>query len=52
MGNTDSIPVVSQTKSIVQAISGDTEGAARTQENFLKRCPVVSQVRFKISFIR
>ncbi|KAE9547603.1 hypothetical protein FO519_009185 [Halicephalobus sp. NKZ332] len=28
MGNTDSIPVVSQTKSIVQAISGDTEGAA------------------------
>ena len=45
MGNADSVPVVSQTKSLVQAISGDTEGARRTQENFSRQCPVVSQAR-------
>ena len=45
MGNADSIPVVSQTKSLVQAIGGDTEGARRTQENFSRQCPVVSQTR-------
>ncbi len=43
MGNTDSIPVISQTKSVVQLIAGDSEGAAKTQENFVKGCPVVSQ---------
>ena len=45
MGNTDSIPVVSQTKSLVQAIAGDEEGARRTQENFSRQCPIVSQAR-------
>ena len=45
MGNADSIPVVSQTKSLVQAISGDAEGALRTQENFSRQCPVVAQTR-------
>ena len=45
MGNADSVPVVSQTKSLVQAISGDTEGARRTQENFSRQCPIVSQTR-------
>ena len=45
MGNVDSVPVVSQTKSLVQAISGDTEGARQTQENFSRQCPVVSQTR-------
>ncbi len=43
MGAVDSIPVVSQTKSVVQAACGDVEGARRTQENFLDTCPVVSQ---------
>ena len=43
--NVDSVPVVSQTKSLVQAISGDTEGARKTQENFSRQCPVVSQTR-------
>jgi hypothetical protein len=43
MGNTDSLPVVSQVKSAVQAIAGDTEGARQTQENFFKGCPIVSQ---------
>jgi len=45
MGNADSVPVVSQTKSLVQAISGDTDGARRTQNNFSRQCPVVSQTR-------
>ena len=43
MGNIDSMPVMSQTKSAVQAIAGDTEGARRTQENFLRGCPIISQ---------
>ena len=45
MGNVDSLPVVSQVKSLGQAITGDTEGARQTQENFSRRCPVVSQAR-------
>lgn len=45
MGNADSVPVVSQTKSLVQAISGDADGARHTQENFSRQCPVVSQTR-------
>ncbi len=43
MGAVDSVPVVSQTKSAVQAVCGDVEGARTTQENFLDTCPVVSQ---------
>ena len=43
MGAVDSVPVVSQTKSAVQAIAGDTKGARETQMNFLNTCPVVSQ---------
>eukprot|EP00640_Fibrocapsa_japonica_P007175 CAMPEP_0113945448 /NCGR_PEP_ID=MMETSP1339-20121228/45976_1 /TAXON_ID=94617 /ORGANISM="Fibrocapsa japonica" /LENGTH=192 /DNA_ID=CAMNT_0000951033 /DNA_START=36 /DNA_END=614 /DNA_ORIENTATION=- /assembly_acc=CAM_ASM_000762 len=39
----DRIPVVSQAKSLVQVCSGDAKGARKTQENFLKQCPVVSQ---------
>lgn len=41
----DGIPVISQIKSAVQAIGGDTEGAKRTQENFLNQAPVISQVK-------
>ncbi len=43
MGAVDSVPIVSQAKSAVQAICLDMEGARRTQENFLDTCPVVSQ---------
>ena len=43
--NVDTLPVISQTKSLVQAVSGDTDGALRTQENFSRQCPVVSQTR-------
>lgn len=45
MGNTDSIPVISQVKSLVQVITGDEEGAKKTQENFSKLAPIVSQAR-------
>ena len=43
MGNIDSIPVVSQAKSLVQVVSGDDNGAKRTQENFLRTGPIASQ---------
>ena len=44
MGNTDSVPVVSQAKSVVQLVCGDTEAAAQTQKNFARGCPGVSQI--------
>ena len=44
MGNTDSVPVVSQFKSLVQVASGDEEGARRTQENFIRTGIVASQI--------
>jgi hypothetical protein len=44
MGLWDILPGVSQVKSIVQLACGDAEGAARTQEAFLRECPGVSQV--------
>ena len=47
MGNVDSTPGISQLKSVVQTATGDVEGALETQENFIKRCPVVSQVKLK-----
>ena len=44
MGNIDSMPVVSQTKSLVQIIGGDTDGAEKTQEIFSKQGHGVSQL--------
>lgn len=46
MGGVNSIPVVSQAKSGVQLICGDTDGATETQKDFFQQCPVVSQVNF------
>lgn len=43
----DWIPGISQAKSLFQLICLDTEGAAKTQENFIRQCPVVSQVSNK-----
>jgi hypothetical protein len=42
----DSIPVISQIKSLFQAIFSDPEGALRTQENFVfeNTFPVISQI--------
>eukprot|EP00697_Spironema_sp_BW2_P013720 gnl/Spiro4/3962_TR1973_c0_g2_i1.p1 gnl/Spiro4/3962_TR1973_c0_g2~~gnl/Spiro4/3962_TR1973_c0_g2_i1.p1 ORF type:complete len:532 (-),score=96.42 gnl/Spiro4/3962_TR1973_c0_g2_i1:100-1581(-) len=45
MGAVDSIPVVSQLKSLVQVSFGDAEGARNTQITFSRRCPIVSQSR-------
>lgn len=42
--NVDWMPGVSQLKSLGQAIAGDTDGARRTQQNYLKTAPVVSQL--------
>ncbi|CAP21494.1 Protein CBG25024 [Caenorhabditis briggsae] len=44
MGNVNTIPVVSQAKSVVQLVTGDVDGAAATQEKFLHECVGVSQV--------
>jgi len=41
----DALPLASQGKSIVQALAGDRAGAARTQENFSRRCVGISQLR-------
>ncbi|ETV69811.1 hypothetical protein H257_14634 [Aphanomyces astaci] len=41
----DTVPLVSQAKSLFQALGGDVKGAAQTQDNFTKGCPVVSQAR-------
>lgn len=41
----DGIPLASQGKSLVQAASGDREGAQKTQDNFTKRCVGISQLR-------
>jgi len=46
MGNTDSVPVISQFKSLVQYASGDAGGALVTQQNFAynNTFPVISQI--------
>lgn len=43
MPGIDWIPGVSQLKAGLQLLTGDVEGAARTTENFLRECPIVSQ---------
>ncbi|XP_012279076.1 uncharacterized protein LOC105698984 [Orussus abietinus] len=44
MPGIDWIPGVSQVKALAQAVTGDTEGAMKTMENFCRECPGVSQV--------
>ena len=46
MGSINSVPVVSQIKSLVQVIAGDAEGAKKTQEEFARKAILVSQVSF------
>ena len=41
----DWVPLVSQMKSLGQAMLGDGDGARLTQERFSRQCPVVSQCR-------
>ena len=45
MGNVDSVPVISQLKSLGQVIVGDVDDARETQENFADNCPIVSQAK-------
>ena len=47
----DAFPIVSQAKSFVQWISGNSEGAKRTQENFSRQCPFISQARSAVEAI-
>lgn len=48
----DWLPVLSQTKSLIQWAGGNEEGAELTQDNFLNRCPVVAQVRSVVLAVR
>jgi len=48
----DWIPIVSQAKSALQAACGDKKGALRTQINFSRECPLVSQIRTSIEMAR
>lgn len=43
-GNLNSIPVISQCKSLVEVISGDEDAARQTQEQFIRTCPGFSQM--------
>ena len=43
MGSINSVPVVSQVKSLVQVIAGDETGAKQTQEEFARTAIIVSQ---------
>lgn len=45
MNTFDGIPILSQIKSAIQAAAGDLKGASITQDNFSKKCIVVSQLR-------
>jgi hypothetical protein len=42
MGSINSLPVISQVKSLVQVIGGDAEGARKTQEDFINKGIVAS----------
>lgn len=44
MGNIDSLPVISQVKSLVQVMSGDVDGARHTAENFAETGIIASQM--------
>ena len=44
MGSINSIPVISQAKSLFQVIVGDEKGAQKTQEEFLRTGIIASQI--------
>ena len=44
MGNENSVPILSQLKSLQEACAGDLQGARQTQEDFIRHCSVVSQL--------
>ena len=51
MGNINSVPVVSQVKSLVQAVQGDNEAALKTQEEFIRTAPIAAQVNSLVHHI-
>ncbi|KAF8374365.1 hypothetical protein PRIPAC_80794 [Pristionchus pacificus] len=50
MGNTNTLPVISQTKSLVQLATGDKEGARATQEKFFHECPIIAQATSAVEY--
>ena len=44
MGNIDSVPILSQVKSLIQVIAGDESGALATQLQFARTGIIASQV--------
>ena len=52
MGSINSIPVISQLKSLVQVIGGDAAGAKKTQEQFVRTGIIASQVNSYIQAVR
>lgn len=44
----DNYPVISQVKSLVQAVSGNMEGARETQDHFINDNPVLGDVNYLI----
>lgn len=51
MGGVNSIPVISQVKSLVLLVSNQSDEARKVQEDFSKGCPIVSQVRSAVEAI-
>eukprot|EP00486_Rosalina_sp_Unknown_P007106 CAMPEP_0201572148 /NCGR_PEP_ID=MMETSP0190_2-20130828/15261_1 /ASSEMBLY_ACC=CAM_ASM_000263 /TAXON_ID=37353 /ORGANISM="Rosalina sp." /LENGTH=297 /DNA_ID=CAMNT_0047997547 /DNA_START=29 /DNA_END=922 /DNA_ORIENTATION=- len=49
--NTDSIPLISQAKSLYHVIKGDKNKAKQIQSTFSKQCIVVSQIRSAVEAI-
>ena len=52
MGSLNSIPVISQVKSLVQVIGGDVDGARQTQNDFINKGIVASQVKSLVHAIQ
>ncbi len=52
MGNIESVPVVSQAKSLVQYVGGDREGAKETQEQFIRTGIVASQINSFVHYTK
>ena len=52
MGSINSVPVVSQVKSLVQVIQGNEEGAKKTQEEFIRTAPVAAQINSLVHHIQ
>lgn len=50
MGSVNAIPVVSQIKSAIQALSGQVGAAEQTQQDFIRECILISQCTSLVQF--